>query len=54
MIAACVSGALVISVIAGVTAYTINLATNVHYDQFLKSCVQDHKEYECVLMWRKS
>jgi hypothetical protein len=27
---------------------------NAEYDRFMAGCMQDHKEYECTVMWRAS
>lgn len=41
------------AVFVGIIAWAASHADE-RYDRFMNGCAQDHKEYECVIMWRAS
>lgn len=45
--------ALTLFILAGVALFGLLMSDrNVKYKTFMAQCAQDHKEYECVAMWR--
>lgn len=44
----------IITIIVVALIISLVIASSNEYNNFMDACKQDHKEYECKVMWRQS